>query len=255
MTSGRKPLNRFQAAGLHFTICLALAAGVVTLMLALWYPGPLFEAAGGLGLLYLIVGVDVVLGPLLTLVVFKAGKRGMAFDLAVIATLQVAALAYGLYVVSLARPAYVVFIKDRFDLATAVDLSPEALAQARDPRFRRLPWTGPEFVAADMPTDPRERNEIVAAAMAGMDLHQFPKTWVPYDARRKEVLAAAMTMARLRETEPESAPAADAWLRKEGRAEDSVRALLLRTRFAWIVVLVDPVSAEPVKLVLGERIL
>lgn len=254
MPSGRKTLNRFQAAGLHFTICLAIAAVTVTLMLALWYPGPLFEAAGGLGLLYLVVGVDVVLGPLLTLVVYKAGKRGMTFDLAVIAMLQVAALAYGLYVVSLARPAYIVFIKDRFDLATAVDLSPQALAQARDPQFRHLPWTGPRFVAADLPTDPRERQEIVMAAMAGMDLHQFPKTWVPYDARRKEVLAAAMTMERLRKAEPGSAPAADAWLKKTGRADEAVRALLLRTRFAWIVVLVDPATAEPVQLVLGERI-
>ena len=251
---GRRTLNRFQAAGLHFTICLAIAAVTVTLMLALWYPGPLFEAAGGLGLLFLVVGVDVVLGPLLTLVVYKAGKKGMAFDLAVIAMLQVAALAYGLHVVSLARPAYIVFIKDRFDLATAVDLPADRLAQARHPEFRRIPWTGPAFVAADMPTDPEERNALVAAALAGMDLHQFPRTWVPYAERRKAVLAAAMTMERLRRTEPASAPAADAWLKKEGRADDSVRALLLRTRFAWVVVLVDPATAEPVQLVLGERI-
>lgn len=251
---GRRTLNRFQAAGLHFTICLAIAAVTVTLMLALWYPGPLFEAAGGLGLLYLVVGVDVVLGPLLTLVVYKAGKRGMAFDLTVIAVLQVAALAYGLHVVSLARPAYIVFIKDRFDLATAVDLPEDQLAKARYPQFRGLPWLGPVFVAADMPTDPKERNEVVAAAMAGMDLHQFPKTWVPYAERRKEVLAAAMTMERLRKIEPPSARNVDAWLKKEGRADDAVRALLLRTRFAWIVVLVDPATAEPVTMVLGERI-
>lgn len=252
--AGHRTLNRFQAAGLHFTLCLAIAAVTVTLMLALWYPGALFEAAGGLGLLYIVVGVDVVLGPLLTLVVYKAGKRGMKFDLAVIALLQVAALVYGLHVVSLARPAYIVFIKDRFDLATAVDLPPERLAQARDPQFRRLPWTGPVYVAADMPTDPKERNAIVAAAMAGTDLNQLPQTWVPYASRRKEVLAAAMTMERLRKAEPASARNVDAWLKKEGRPDDAVRALLLRTRFAWLVVLVDPSTAEPVTMVLGERI-
>jgi hypothetical protein len=33
-----------------------------------------------------------------------------------------------------------------------------------------------------------------------------------------------------------------------------VRALLLRTRFAWLVVLVDPRTAQPVKMLVGERI-
>src|SRR5262249_6319528 len=75
-----KALTRWHAAGLHFLICVAIATAVVLLMLELWYPRPLFEAAGGNDLLFIIVGVDVILGPLLTLVVFKAGKWGMKFD-------------------------------------------------------------------------------------------------------------------------------------------------------------------------------
>ena len=41
------------------------------------------------------VGKTTVVGPLLTLIVFRAGKPGMKFDLAVIGLVQVAALAYG----------------------------------------------------------------------------------------------------------------------------------------------------------------
>ena len=94
-----KAFSRWQAAGTHFLICVAIAVVVVVLMLEVWYPRPLFEAAGGNGLLYILVGVDVILGPLLTLVVFKAGKRGMKFDLAAIAAVQVAALIYGCHIV------------------------------------------------------------------------------------------------------------------------------------------------------------
>ncbi|MND08882.1 hypothetical protein D3C83_318160 [compost metagenome] len=63
-----------------------------------------------------------------------------------------------------------------------------------------------------------------------------------------------MTIARLRATEPANAPAVDAWLASSGTKEDEVRALLLRTRFAWLVVLIDPRTAQPVKMLVGERI-
>jgi hypothetical protein len=251
---GAKAFSRWQAAGTHLLICIAIAAGVVTLMLAVWYPRPLFEAAGGNNLLLIVVGVDVVLGPLLTLIVFKSGKPGMNFDLAVIGVVQLAALAYGGYVVALARPAFIVFVKDRFEIATAAELDPAELAAARYPEFRAPPWDGPLLAAADMPADPAERKKLIEAALAGMDLQQFPSYWVPYAQRTREVLASAQTIARLRATEPDTAKSVDEWLASSGTKEEAVRALLLRTRFAWVAVLVDPQTAQPVKMILGEKI-
>jgi len=249
-----KAFSRWQAAGTHLLICVAIAAAVVTLMLSAWYPQPLFEAAGGNNLLFILVGVDVALGPLLTLIVFKAGKRGMKLDLAAIGLVQLAALAYGCYVVALARPAFIVFVKDRFELATAVELDPAALAAAKYPEFRAPPWTGPLLVAADMPQDPVERSKVIEAATVGLDLQHFPRHYVPYAERTKEVLARADTIARLRATEPMIAKAVDEYLASSGTKDDEVRSLLLRTRFAWIAVLVDAKTAQPVKMVLGERI-
>lgn len=246
--------SRWQAAGTHLLICIVIAAAVVALMLAVWYPGPLFEAAGGTGLLYILVGVDVVLGPLLTLVVFKSGKRGMKFDLVAIGTVQVLALLYGVHVVYLARPAFIVFVKDRFELAIAAELDPVELAAAKYPQFRSPPLTGPLFAVADMPTDPAERNRVVLAAMAGMDLQAFPRLYVPYAGRTKEVLAKASSIARLRATEPAIAKVVDQYLASSGTKDAEVRSLLLRTRYAWVAVLIDPNTAQPVKMVLGERI-
>jgi hypothetical protein len=42
-----------------------------------------FEAAGGDRLIFILAAVDVTLGPLITLIIFKAGKKGLKFDLAV----------------------------------------------------------------------------------------------------------------------------------------------------------------------------
>lgn len=246
--------TRWQAAGVHLGICVAIAASVVTLMLALWYPRPLFEAVGGLDLLFIVLAVDVTVGPMLTLIVFKSGKPGLKLDLMVIGLLQASALAYGVNVVALARPAFVVFVKDRFEVVTVAELAAEELAAARYPAFRAPPWGGPMLAASDMPTDPAESQKLVRAAAAGLDVQNFPRYYVPYAARTKEVLAAAQTVARYRATEPGSAKAVDAWLAESGTPEDAVRCLELRTRFAWVVVLVDPVTAKPVKMLLGERI-
>jgi hypothetical protein len=251
---GGRAFTRWQAAGIHLGICVAIAASVVTLMLALWYPRPLFEGVGGLDLLFIVLAVDVSAGPMLTLIVFKSGKPGMKFDLLVIGLLQASALAYGVNVVALARPAFVVFVKDRFEMVTVAELAAEELAAARYPEFRAPPWGGPMLVASDMPTDPAESQKLVQAAAAGLDVQHFPRHFEPYAKRAQEVLASAVTVARFREAEPETAKAVDAWLAESGTREAAVRCLVLRTRFAWIAVLVDPVTAQPVKLLLGERI-
>src|SRR5438105_2738136 len=117
---GRK-VTRWQASGLHLLISLALGIAACALMLLVWYPPPLFEAEGGNKLLLILVGVDVILGPLITLIIFRQGKRGLKLDLAAIGILQLVALAYGMHIVFLARPAFIVFVKDRFEIARAVD--------------------------------------------------------------------------------------------------------------------------------------
>ena len=135
-----------------------------------------------------------------------------------------------------------------------MELEAEELAAAKYPQFRTVPLTGPLLAVADIPTDPAERKKVVEAAMAGRDMQNFPRYFVPYEDRSKEVLAKADTIAKLRTSEPVSAKAVDAYLASAGIREDSVRALMLRTRFAWIVVLVDPNTAKPVKMLLGEQI-
>src|SRR5262245_18835764 len=107
-------MNRWKASLTHLGISLGVAAVVYTAVRFFWYPGPLFEIAGGLQLLVLVISVDVTIGPLVTLIIFKPGKWGLKFDLCFIATMQVAAMAYGVYSIAESRPVFVAFVKDRF---------------------------------------------------------------------------------------------------------------------------------------------
>src|SRR5688500_10728960 len=128
-----RPISRWRASALHLGVSLVVAALVFAVIYFVWYPAPLFQSAGGRHLFALIALVDVTLGPLITLIVFRAGKPGMRFDLVTIATLQVAALAYGVWVLYEARPVWIVFVKDRYELVRANNVLDAELAKAKPP--------------------------------------------------------------------------------------------------------------------------
>lgn len=90
-------MSRWKASFYHFLISLVVMGIVASLVCWRWYPPGLFGMAKAGVLLAVLASVDLVLGPLLTAIVFRAGKPGLKFDLAVIALVQVAALFYGLH--------------------------------------------------------------------------------------------------------------------------------------------------------------
>jgi hypothetical protein len=249
-----KKVTRWQASGIHLLLSAAIAAAALALMLLVWYPHPLFVAAGGNDLLLLLVGVDVIIGPLITLIIFKPGKKGLKFDLVAIGVLQLAALVYGAGIVYLARPAFIVFVKDRFEVVTAVELKPEELAAAQDPRFARVPVTGPVWVYGAFPTGAAERNRMVELALAGLDLQHFPRYYRPYEEGVKDILARAMTIERTRRTDPNAAKVVDAWLAESGTPEDAVRYVDLRAPRYWVGVLLDAQTGAPRKLLIYGKI-
>ena len=66
--------RRVRASAAHFLFSAVLAAICVALVYLLWYPAPLGSMSGVSDLVVLMLGVDVVLGPLVTLVVFNTRK-------------------------------------------------------------------------------------------------------------------------------------------------------------------------------------
>ncbi|HPG95297.1 MAG TPA: hypothetical protein PLR28_12145, partial [Dokdonella sp.] len=108
-------MSRWKAAAIHLSISITVGLLTLALLFLVWFPQPYFEAAGGEHLIIVLLCVDLVLGPLLTLILFKSGKKGMLFDLWMIGILQSAALVYGLYVIAEARPVFIVAAVDRFN--------------------------------------------------------------------------------------------------------------------------------------------
>jgi hypothetical protein len=212
-------MNRYKASLSHFGISLAVAGLVYVAVRYFWYPGPLFEVAGGLELLLLIISVDVTLGPLITLIIFKPGKWGLMFDLTVIATLQFAALIYGLHSIAESRPVYITFVKDRFELVRAGELEDADIAQGA-PGFDSLSWFGYRLAGARLPKDPKEQLKHMDLAILGSkDVHLFPKLYVPYEQVAADAARVSGSMAKLRSLNPAGSAEVDALVRAGGSEE------------------------------------
>ncbi|KAB0769044.1 hypothetical protein F7O87_33620, partial [Pseudomonas aeruginosa] len=62
--------SRWRAFFIHLLISLAIFIVLLAIICLWWYPGALFEIAGGWQGVRIVAAVDMVLGPLLTLVVY-----------------------------------------------------------------------------------------------------------------------------------------------------------------------------------------
>ncbi len=237
-------MSRWKAAGIHLLISAAIGALALTLVLGVWYPPPYFEASGGRGLTLLLIGVDLVLGPLITLVVFRAGKKGMRFDLAVIALVQLAALGYGMHVITQARPAFIVAGDNRFTLVSANEIDRKDLDVALNPEHGRIPWDGPKLVGVRLPQDQQARNALMAEILEGKEIETQPRYYVAYALVAGDLVTRSRPLADLRKAGPEASADIDAWLSRHARNEADVVWLPMRVREGFMSMLVDAGSGD-----------
>ena len=141
-------MSRCKASAIHFLISLTVFIGLLALILLLWYPGILFSVDGGWAGLRIVIAVDLVLGPLLTLIVFKSGKPGLKFDLSCIVLAQAICMSAGMWVVYNERPIALVLAYDTF---YSVDTE-EFLEYERDPAILAgFPGAYPKLIYVSLP--------------------------------------------------------------------------------------------------------
>lgn len=232
-------MSRWKAASIHLSISVFVGLLVLALLFLVWYPQPYFNAAGGQALIIILLGVDIVLGPLLTLVLFKSGKKNLALDLCLIATIQASALIYGLYVIAQARPVFIVAAVDRFEVVSANTLDAAELAKGSEPEFRQLSWSGPRLVAAKLPVDADKRSDLLFSSLAGKDIQAFPEFYVAYAEEAPNLLKRAHPLAGLRQSKPDCATLITNWLKKHQRDESDIVWLPITAKKAALTMLLD----------------
>lgn len=187
-----RKFSRFQAAGIHLLLSLCLLAIVSFFVFEHWYPGIFFHAEGSQGIYMVVIAVYLILGPGLMLIVYVPGKKGLAFDLAFVPALQLAALIYGTSVLYAERPQFVVFSVDRFVLVSGKDINTGELNHSQLPKSRDA---GPQLTFALMPTDPGERSRLLEEALqGGPDLEFRPQYYRSYSDHLPNVISKALSL-------------------------------------------------------------
>lgn len=185
-------MTRWKASGSHLVLSIVVIGGIALSAFLLWYPHALYRVAGLDRILLVMLGIDLTAGPLLTLILYREGKRGLKFDLVVIALCQLAFLSYGLYTLWAARPVFLVATPQTFTLVFASEIDAADLAAGSRPEWQRLSWTGPVLVGTRMPDDPAERRAIMEQFMAGgAGIERTPARYVDFEQILPEMLQSA----------------------------------------------------------------
>lgn len=238
------------AAVKHLALSALVAALAAGLVFGLWYPAPYGALAGGFALFGLVVVVDVVCGPLLTLVVYDRRKprAELLRDIVFIVLLQLAALAYGLYSVASARPIYLAYEGNRFRVVSMADIDAEKLSEA-PPEFRSPGFGGPRLIGARLadPSDADYRDSVMRT-LAGDPPSFRPGRWVSYQSQRALLDSELKSIGALKTKHPAAIASIEQTLVSHSLTEDAAGYLPVDAQKAdpadWVVI-VDRASGLP----------
>lgn len=176
---------RLKAFSLHLlgsSCALILVLGALWLG---WYRWPGWYLADALHIVGLLILVDLALGPTLTLIVANPAKprRELARDIAVIATVQLAALIYGGATLWGGRPLYYTFSFDRLEIVQASDIKPEelALARQRNPTLAPHWYSLPRWIWAPLPGGDEGVRIGTGVLFGGTDVIDMPRYFKPWE--------------------------------------------------------------------------
>ena len=228
----------------HLSISLLIALLVVGMVFFVWYPSPLATAVGVTHIFLMLIAIDVIVGPILGLLVYKVGKKTLKLDLTVIILLQALAIVYGLYNIAKGRPVWIVQNEDRFELVRYNDLESDGIEKAES-KFQEPSWLKPQFVTIKQAKTIADQNKLVfEAVMSGTSLSMRPEYYTSLNLENRKMIENAQNLKALLEfNEPEKVQKilsenseADAWLP-------------LRATSIDMVVLINKEKREVVKIV------
>ena len=137
----------------------AVIIGIFMIMVTqFWFPGALFKLENVWEGLRILVPVDAILGPLLTLIIFAPGKKGLKMDLGIIGAVQIAALIYGGWAIYGAKPEVIAWVGDRFEVVTSARFD---RANFPEQEFSPAQLGYPQMVYAMPAQTDEERNEFI----------------------------------------------------------------------------------------------
>lgn len=171
--------DKIKAASLHLFFSAIIIGAFLLIVYFVWYPYPLYITEGLSQITIILLGVDLVLGPIMTLILFKKGKKYLLFDIAIVITIQLSAFLYGAYTIANGRPVYIVFATDAFKTVSPAMID---ISTLNDKNLQYSLFSKPIYVYASAPEDVEKRNELMWSVLSGgKDVEQLPHYYQNYE--------------------------------------------------------------------------
>ncbi len=198
--------NRYQAFAIHLGISLIIFMILTSVIVFFWYPGFLFSTDGGWQGIRIIAGVDLVIGPFLTLLLYKKGKPGLKFDLMCITAVQLCCLALGIYIVYQERPIAVIYADGTFYSMSKTQF------KSRNIDYRHIEGVSllsPTWIYIDLPEDEKERHKAIVSQFSSGPLYADTERYTPFHENINKVLAKGLRFDELKDVDSDPIEAKD----------------------------------------------
>lgn len=120
-------MNKLKFAGLHLLISASIVITFLFFSYTFWYGNIYYDISGAWVPSKMLLMIDVILGPLLSFIIYKKGKKNLKVDLFIIGLIQIFAFIYGAYTLFLGKPSLVVLKQNTFEIIIEKEVDKEKI--------------------------------------------------------------------------------------------------------------------------------
>lgn len=183
---------------LHLSLSLALCLMVILFFQLTSYSYPLSLAVNFWQIALVFCAVDLLIGPFLAFLIYKEGKKSLKFDLSVIILFQAIAFLYGAYSLFEARPAWIVYSVDRFELVKNTDIYVSNFNSIKS-KYTKPSILRSQVVAVQLSKSKEQyQQDLSNAVFAGLTLSRQPERYVDYRLEQPEVIKSMLQLSMLK---------------------------------------------------------
>lgn len=227
-------VSKARAFGLHIAISAIVFAVVIAVVVGMWFPQPYFSIDGGLAMVAIAAAVDLGIGPLITFLVYRPGRRDNKLNFAVIGVLQAAALAWGVHVLYTQRPLYAAYIGG--PVKVFIPITEELIRKSAPPsrEVQERAKGRPPLVFVPLSSDKKKAlGMLMSGFLGGPSLLSATHLWLPIEGRALDsIVEEARDRKTLESLDPDAGRLLDEFLAGRGAKFEDFAFVPLRGRFS-----------------------
>ncbi len=237
--------DKAKASIIHLLLSAVVISALVSLMLLFWFPAPFLGVTNFKEIAVILISIDLVLGPLLTFIVYNKAKKSLKLDLSIIVSIQVVALSYGIYMLFLTHPVYITYYNNSFNVITAKHAVPE---KAKDESFNISKLSSPTLAYMQLPEGISEDtlfNEMIDGAA---EIEARTEFYQPYKDNLNKILANSLDPTKIF-SEKNMDDASKAFLKDNKNIDELAFLPLVNGASANGIIVLNKNTGKPVNLI------